>query len=207
MATMDANLPALGCAWRLTEDAGVPMRRLAPIALFAFLGQTSPEFTDTAGRVQTPLAQPDRKATVLLFVMPDCPISNSYAPEICRIVADFEPKKIAFFLVHPDPDVTAEQAKAHAKEYGYTCPVLRDPTHLLVKKAGVTTAPEVAILAPDGKLAYRGRIDDWYFGVGKRRGEPTRRDLRDALDAIVRGVAVPNPTTKAIGCPLPDPKE
>jgi hypothetical protein len=71
----------------------------------------------------------------------------------------------------------------------------------------VTMAPEVAILDPDGKVAYRGRIDDWYVDYGKRRGEPTRRDLRDALDAILRGAPVPNPTTKVIGCPLPDAKE
>ena len=170
-------------------------------------GPPAVEFTDTAGHVQTPLSQPDRKATVLFFVLPDCPISNSYAPEIRRICADYEKKKVAFFLVHPDPDVTAEQAKAHAKEYGYTCPVLRDPAHVLVKKAGVATAPEVAILDMGGKVAYKGRIDDWYVDYGKRRGEPTRHDLRDSLDAILRGAAVPNPTTKAIGCPLPDPKE
>ena len=175
------------------------------VSLFA--GPPAVEFTDTAGRTQTPLSQPEKKATVLFFLMPDCPISNSYAPEIRRIVADFEPKKIAFFIVHADPDVTADQAKTHAKEYGYTCPVLRDPTHRLVKRTGVTTAPEVAILAGDGKVAYRGRIDDWYVDYGKRRAEPTRRDLREALDAILRDVAVPNPTTKAIGCPLPDAKE
>jgi hypothetical protein len=176
------------------------------ILMAALARQTpTPEFTDTADRIQTPLSQPDRKATVLVFIIPDCPISNSYAPEIRRICGDYEKKKVAFFLVHPDPDVTAAQAKTHAKEYGYTCPVLRDPSHVLVKKTGVTTAPEVAILTADGKVAYRGRIDDWYVGYGRRRAEPTQRDLRNALDAVLRGDAVANPTTKAIGCSLPDP--
>ena len=179
------------------------MPMLVAIVVSMFCGQPAAEFKDTADRIQTPLSQPERKATVLVFIMPDCPISNSYAPEIRRICSDYEKKKIAFFIVHPDPDVTAEQAKTHAKEYGYSCPVLRDPTHVLVKKTGVTTAPEVAILAGDGKLAYRGRIDDWYVDYGKRRSEPTRHDLREALDAILRGAAVANPMTKAIGCPLP----
>jgi hypothetical protein len=170
--------------------------------------QTGPlRFTDTAGRVQMPLSQPDRKATVLFFVLPDCPISNAYAPEIRRICDDFEKKKVAAFLVHADPDVTIEQARAHAKEYGYTCPVIRDPAHVLVKKTGVTIAPEVAVVTPDGKVAYRGRIDDWYVALGKRRGAPTRHDLRDAVDAILQNNPVPTPTTPAIGCPLPDPKE
>jgi AhpC/TSA family len=164
-------------------------------------------FVDAAGRVQTPLSQPDRKATVLFFVLADCPISNAYAPEIGRICADCEKRKVATFVVHADPDVTMDQVRTHAKAYGFACPLLRDPAHVLVKKTGVTTAPEVAVLTPDGKVAYRGRIDDWYVGLGKRRAAPTRRDLRDALDAILQGHPVPTPTTTAIGCPLPDPKE
>jgi hypothetical protein len=43
--------------------------------------------------------------------------------------------------------------------------------------------------------------------VGKRRAEPTQRDLRLALDAIVQGKTPPTPVTKAIGCYLPEPKK
>src|ERR1051325_4615068 len=120
------------------------------------------EFLDVDGRKQTPLGQADRKATVLFFVLPDCPVSNTYAPEIKRISAAYTAKKIAAFIVHADPDVTAEAAKKHAKDYGFACPVLRDPTHELAKRTGVTMAPEVAVVLPDGKVAYRGRIDDLY---------------------------------------------
>ena len=162
---------------------------------------------DVAGRLQTPLAPKDKKATIFFFLLPDCPISNSYAPEIKRICADYELKKIAAFVIHADPDVTVNQAKKHAKDHGLACPVLLDPAHVFVKKAGVTIAPEVAVLAPDGKVLYRGRIDDWYIDYGKRRGEPSQRDLRNALDAIVQGKAVATPTTKAIGCYLPEPKK
>jgi hypothetical protein len=184
--------------------------RLAPLLLCAVAHASGPaavEFTDTAGRTQTPLSQPDKKATVLFFVQSDCPISNAYAPEIRRICSDYDKKKVAAFIVHADPDVTLDQARAHAKEYGYVCPVLRDPTHVLVKKTGVATAPEVAVLTPDGKVSYRGRIDDWYVDFGKRRAQPTRRDLREALDAILQGNPVPTPVTKVIGCPLPEPSK
>jgi thiol-disulfide isomerase/thioredoxin len=168
--------------------------------------QSTP-FRDLDGRTHTPLAQPAAKATVLFFILPDCPISNAYAPEIKRICKDYEAKQVASFVVHADPDVTAEQARKHAKEYGIACPVLRDPTHILVKHTGATIAPEVAVLSADGKLLYRGRIDDWYVDVGKRRAEPTQRDLRLALDAIVQGKTPPTQVTKAIGCYLPEPKK
>jgi thiol-disulfide isomerase/thioredoxin len=165
------------------------------------------KISDVNGAVYTPLSQPNIKATVLLFVLPDCPISNSYAPQIKRLVADYEPKKISVFVVHVDPDVTAEAAKKHAKEYDLTCPILLDPSHLLVKHTGVTIAPEAAVVGADGKLLYRGRIDDWYVDLGKRRAEPTKRDLRDALDAILQGNAVATPRTTAFGCYLPPPRQ
>jgi AhpC/TSA family len=163
-------------------------------------------FDDVNGRVHTPLTQPGKAATVFFFLLPDCPISNSYAPEIKRICADYEGKKVALFVVHADPDVSVDQAKKHAAEYGLLCPVLRDPSHVLVKRTGVTMAPEVAVLGPDRKMLYRGRIDDLYMDYGKRRAAPTQRDLRNALDALLQGKAVPTPTTKALGCHLPDPK-
>ena len=162
------------------------------------------QFKDVDGRPQTPLALADRKASVLFFLLPDCPVSNSYAPEIKRICADYEAKKIVAFVVHADPDVTAEQAKKHAKEFGFSCPVLLDPTHVLVKKTGVTMAPEVAVVGPDSKVLYRGRIDDWYADYGKRRAAPTQRDLRNALDAVLQGKTIAIPTTKVIGCYLPE---
>src|SRR5205814_8453464 len=96
----------------------------------------SPELRDLDGRIHTPLSQPRQKATVLFFLLPDCPISNAYTPEIGRICADYESKQVSAFVVHADPDVKAEDARKHAREYGLRCPVLLDPTHVLVRHAG-----------------------------------------------------------------------
>ena len=177
---------------------------VAPVGLH---GDPPIQFFDLNGKPHTPLSQPDKKATVLFFLLPDCPVSNAYAPEIKRICKEYEAKKIAAYVVHADPDVSAEMAKKHAKEYGFTCPVLRDPTHVLVKASGVKMAPEAAVLGPDGEVHYRGRINDLYVSYGKRRPAPTQHDLRDALDAILQGKAVAAPTTKVIGCYLPEPKK
>lgn len=165
------------------------------------------KFVDLAGKKHTPLAVPEAKATVLFFLLPDCPNSNAYAPEIKRICETYKAKEVAAFIVHADPDVSAEDAKTHAKEYALPCPILLDPSHRLVEFTGVTTAPEVAVVSAEGKVLYKGRIDDLFPDFGKRRPEPTRRDLREALDAILAGKDVTTKTTKAIGCPLPEPKK
>lgn len=146
------------------------------------------------------LLDPARKATVFFFVTHDCPVSNRYAPEINRICADYNSRNIAFYLVQVDADLTAAQARQHAQDFGYRCPVLLDRAHTLVKKAGATVTPEAAVLSADGKVLYRGRIDDWYAGYGKARPRPTRRDLRLALDEVLKGETVSIARTKSIGC-------
>jgi thiol-disulfide isomerase/thioredoxin len=167
----------------------------------------SVEFKDVDGVAHTPLSVPHKKASLLLFLLPDCPVCNAYAPEIKRICSEYEPKGVSVFVVHADPDVTAQEAKKHAKEYGLPGPVVLDPTHLLVKWTGATMAPEAAVVGPDGKVVYLGRIDDLFADYGKRKVEPKQRDLRNALDAVLAGKTVPPATGKPIGCHLPVAKE
>jgi hypothetical protein len=162
------------------------------------------ELTDSRGVVRRPLAEhaPDAKAVAFIFVGVDCPISNSYAPELNRIIADYTQRGVAFYLVYADPTVTADAVTKHASDFGYTCPALLDPQHALAKQVGATVTPEAAVLSPDGTPLYRGRIDDLYLELGKRRYAPTTRDLRNALDAIVQGRRVATPVTRAVGCEL-----
>ena len=90
---------------------------------------------DASGKWTMPLhSDKARKGTVLLFVTPDCPISNAYAPEVERIVRQYAPKGFAFYLVYADPDMTPQAVRKHVRDYGYTCPALLDSKHLLVKK-------------------------------------------------------------------------
>ncbi len=141
-----------------------------------------------------------KKAVVLVFIARDCPISNAYAPELQRIYARYAPRKIGVALVYPEADLSLADARKHAREFGYACPVFLDPSHRWARKAGATVTPEAAVFSPQGKLLYRGRIDDLFVGWGKRRPQATRHDLRDALDAILSGKPVPTSKTTAIGC-------
>lgn len=160
-------------------------------------------FVDLKGASHAPLDAKGVKAVVLFFVTHDCPIANYYAAEINAIVKDHAAKPLRFFIVHVDPDLTAAAAADHAKSYGFTGPVLLDAKHRLVKATGATITPEAAVLTPDGQIAYRGRIDDLYVDLGKRRVAPNQRDLRDALAALLAGKPVKEARTKAIGCPVP----
>lgn len=142
---------------------------------------------------------------VLLFVTTDCPIANGYAPTIQTLIGDYADAPVRFFLVHVDLDVTPEVAAAHARDYGLhgLAPVLIDQGHALVRAMGATITPEAVVLT-DAGIAYRGRIDNLWGDLGKRRPRPTRHDLRDALDAVLDGRSVEVSRTEAIGCDIPD---
>ena len=140
-----------------------------------------------------------RPRLVLVFVDPQCPIANAYAPELRRIQAEYEPRGVAFALVYADPDRHEPEVRAHAAAFGHTAPLVLDTEQSLAAHTGATMTPEACVLA-QGELVYRGRIDDRYFALGKQRAAPTTRDLRDALDAVLAGQTPARDWKPAIGC-------
>src|SRR5439155_101853 len=116
-----------------------------------------------------PFSEPGTKTLTLVFVLPDCPIGNSYIPEINRLHEEYSDRGAPIVLVHVDPEITADRAREHAQEFGIKCPVTLDPDQLYARNAGATIAPEAAVFSPRGELLYRGRIDDQNADLGKRR--------------------------------------
>jgi hypothetical protein len=187
-------------------------RLLSLILLFAFASCISraPEspshlaklvFNDLEGNPHYPLAPAPKIGSVLIFFWQDCPVCNSYAPEINRICAAHT--NFQFYIVQIDPDLTREAAIKHAAEYHLSPPVLLDPEHRLVAVVGATVTPEAAVFGRDNRMVYRGRMDDLYAGPGKRRPQPTRHELSDALDAISAGSKVSASKVEPVGCVIP----
>lgn len=152
-----------------------------------------------------PLAADPPVATVLLFLAPDCPVSNAYAPEIGRLIDDYWPRGVGFIAVYADPRLSDDEVRRHANAFNLRCPVMVDPRQELARAVGATVTPEAAVFDAEGERVYVGRIDDLYFDFGRRRAAPTTRDLRDALDAVLAGKPVAWVHSPAIGCEIPPP--
>ena len=178
----------------------------APLCLAAALSHAGPNplpslvVNDVNETARRPFDPQEKLASVLFFYWHDCPVCNSYAPEINRICETYT--NVAFYIVQVDPDLTTADAKKHSKEYGLRAPVLLDPRHRLVKLAKATVTPEAVVLGQNGQLHYRGRIDDLYAGLGKKRAAATQHDLREILDAIRAGKPLKKRETKAVGCTI-----
>lgn len=161
------------------------------------------KWIDVEGK-ESQLPNPAAKATVLLFIAVDCPISNRYAPEMARMAKDLIPKGVSFVRVYVDDSVSVDDIRQHGKDFKMPSQALLDGKHLLVKALGLTVTPEVAVVTPDGTLQYRGRINDLYMDHGRVREGEVRQDLRVALDEILASKPISKPFTVAIGCGIPD---
>ncbi|HEY1336634.1 MAG TPA: thioredoxin family protein [Bryobacteraceae bacterium] len=177
------------------------------VALFsvvcAFAGAPPFQVRDTQGGVHTSAEWAGRKAVVLYFVTVDCPVANGYVPEMNRIREAYASRGVAFYAVQSDPSVAEPEVVKYARDYRYSFPLLLDPRQDLVHLAGATVTPQAAVLSPDGKLLYLGRVDNRVEDFGKQRFQATEADLRDALDQVLAGKPVARPRTKSIGCAIP----
>lgn len=186
-------------------DAAKPAAAVEPAAKTSSTDEAAQSIQDLDGRVWKPLSPSGKtKANVLVFMTGDCPVSNTFSPEIVRLSREYAGKGVQFLLVEVDPDTTPEQAAAHAKEYSLDLPVLLDRSHALIKRTGAKTTPEAAVITPDGRVVYSGRIDDRFGKLGRQRPEPSQRELKDALDAVLGGKPVAVARTEAVGCPIAD---
>lgn len=158
---------------------------------------------DLSGKRVDPF-QTKAKATVLLFVRTDCPITNRYAPELRRIANEFAGHGVAFWLVYPDKSETPASISKHISEYRFPGKPLRDPGQVLVHRARVTIAPEAAVFNASGKEVYRGRIDNLYVNIAVKRRAATTHDLEDAISDVLAGRPVRQAQTQAVGCWLAD---
>src|SRR4051794_30746778 len=129
----------------------MPLLPLLPALAMSILPFDLP---DTAGVHHTAAEFRNTKAAVFAFIGTDCPISNSYTPELGRIYAAYAPKGIAFYAVHSDPTVSEADVRQHALEYKLPFATLMDRRQQLARAAGVVVTLEIAVISPKGELLY-----------------------------------------------------
>jgi peroxiredoxin len=173
--------------------------------LLAFFFVTSlPQFQlrDTQGGVHTQAEWAKQRAVVLFFVTTDCPVGNSYVPEMNRLREAYRTRGVAFYAVQADPTVANDVVARYARDYRYSFPLLLDPTQILVRHANATITPQAAILSPEGRVVYLGPIDNRVEDFGKTRPQATEAYVRSILDSIVNGKGVIFTTHKSVGCSI-----
>jgi peroxiredoxin/mono/diheme cytochrome c family protein len=145
----------------------------------------------------------DAKLLVVAFLSVDCPLTKLYGPRLAELAAEYESKGVAFVGVDSNRQDAVTEMARYAKEHNIAFPLLKDLNNVLADKLGAVRNPQVFLLDEQRIVRYTGRIDDQYgfqTGSGYAKPKVSKRDLASAIDELLDGKAVSQPTTEALGC-------
>lgn len=145
----------------------------------------------------------ENKGIVLVFTNTTCPIVQKSWPRLVRMEEAFRPRGVQFVGVNVGPDDEIAEIAQQGIDFGVPFPLVKDVDGSCTKALGVRRTPEVAVLDVEGRLRYRGRIDD-QNRLGGARPQPTRDDLRLALEDLLAGREVAVRETPVDGCLIPE---
>ena len=158
------------------------------------------------GQIVSLLSQKNTKGFIIAFTCNTCPYAKLYEDRLIQLHQKYAPQGYPVIAINPnDPALspgdafTEMQKRASEKKFPFV--YLQDETQEIAKRYGATRTPHLYVLTRQGqdlKVAYIGAIDD-------NSGDPAKVEKRytqAALDYLLAGKPVPQPTTKAIGCAI-----
>jgi len=141
------------------------------------------------------------KATIIALSSTTCPLCQKYGPTLAALEDSYSKKGVKFVFVNPSTTESAGEMSQLIKQLGLNGPYVHDPKGTWTQKLGAKTTTETFVLDKNGKLLYRGAVDDQY-AIGAALPKPKNRYLANALDAVLAGKPVKVSATSAPGCLL-----
>ena len=143
-------------------------------------------------------------ATVIVFTCNHCPYALAWHDRIAAVASDYAEHGVVVLNVnsndagrYPRDSFEAMVRRVEADPDAWPMLYLHDETQDVAEAYGAQTTPDVFVLDPEGRLAYRGAPDsDW---------EDPHEDadwLRGALDDVLAGRPVGLPETEPVGCSI-----
>jgi peroxiredoxin len=163
------------------------------------LNHPFPDFvlTDLNGRRHT-LKDARGSIVVLLVQGNHCPCSEAYVDRVNAIQDDYGVRGVEVWAFNPNANETEAETRAYANAHHCRYPVAYDRGGAIAGKLRAACTTEAWVADRQGYLRYHGRIDDNIYSPAKVE----KRDLRDALDALLAGLPVVQPETRAFACSI-----
>jgi peroxiredoxin len=149
---------------------------------------------------------------VVMFICNHCPYVKAVEDRLIALARQFEGRGVQFAAIcandaasYPDDGFEALRERWQSKGYGF--PYLHDEEQNVARAFGAVCTPDIFVYDRDRdggrRLAYRGRIDDSW----KEPAKVTRRELAEALEALLVGRAPAEPQRPSLGCSIKWKKE
>ena len=204
------SVALLLCAIAQAQDDHIPSAADVPPILK--IGSPAPHFDlpGTDGKMHSLKDYASAKVLVVVFTCDHCPIAQMYEKRIKELTSDYRDRGVDVVAImgndpqaihlsemgHTDLGDTLPEMKLRAAYRHFNFPYLYDgDTQAVALKYGPTATPHVFIFDQERKLRYEGRIDN-----SPREQLVTKREARDAIDALLADRPVAVQDTPAVGC-------
>jgi peroxiredoxin len=141
------------------------------------------------------------KGTLVIFTCNHCPWVKAWQERTVGTANAFLEQGIGVIAINSNdpadyPEDGIEGMKERSTAQGMKYPYVVDEGSIVARAFGATKTPEFYLFDADGKLAYKGALDD----NAQKPEDVTKTYLKDALTALVSGQPISIRTTKAFGC-------
>lgn len=139
----------------------------------------------------------------VFFYCNHCPYAKAIEGRLVELEKDYQSKGFRFVAISANdaatyPEDSFANMKKRADERGYRFPYLYDESQSVARAFGAVCTPDLYVFDRDRKLAYHGRLDDSPMDASKVK----RRELREAVDALLAGRALDAHQNPSIGCSI-----
>lgn len=171
----------------------------------AALGMPAPAFElpDVFGVRRNRADVLDGAANLVIFFCNHCPYAQAVEGRVLTLIRDLAPTGLKAVLIASNdweayPEDAPAALQARAIEQNYPCPYLVDEDQKVARAFDAACTPDCFLFDGEGKLVYRGRIDDNW----KRPAQVTRHELREAIEAVIGHQPVDATQHPALGCSI-----
>lgn len=168
------------------------------------LGTSAPDFRlpDYNGKIVSRDDVRGEKGLLVVFMCNHCPYVKHVAPVLAKLADEYQARGIGMVGISSNdasayPDDAPEQMKVEAAQQGYHFPYLYDESQEVAQSYRAACTPDFYLFDENLKLVYRGQMDETR---PKQGSQPTGKDLKAALDALLAGQPQPQPQHPSIGC-------
>jgi thiol-disulfide isomerase/thioredoxin len=140
---------------------------------------------------------------LVMFICNHCPYVKAIEDRLIQLGHELKKQEVPVVAICAnDPSENSEdsfenlQKRFYEKKYSFT--YLHDSTQKAALDFGAVCTPDYFLYDSSGILRYRGRLDDSW----KDPKKVTKRELFDAIQALLSGKSVPEPQTPSMGCSI-----
>jgi peroxiredoxin len=139
----------------------------------------------------------------VMFICNHCPYVQAVEDRLAALHREYDGRGVRLVGICSNdptdyPDDAPAQLLARWRSKGFGFPYAIDASQDVARSFGAVCTPEFFVYGPDRRLRYHGRLDDSWRDPAR----VTRRELADAIDALLAGSVPSAEQAASMGCSI-----